>query len=81
MHWPPCLLPAVLPLSRVLRPLGTLLARGSFDGRLAPKPSHSVPRPPAPPPAPQGFLYVLDSEGKTVDGWPVQMGEIQVGLG
>ena len=25
----------------------------------------------------QGFLYVLDSEGKTLKGWPLQMGDIQ----
>ena len=25
----------------------------------------------------QGFLYVLDCEGKTVEGWPLQMGDIQ----
>lgn len=25
----------------------------------------------------QGFLYVLDCYGKTVEGWPLQMGEIQ----
>jgi hypothetical protein len=27
----------------------------------------------------QGFLYMLDHQGSTVSGWPVQMGEIQVG--
>lgn len=25
----------------------------------------------------QGFLYVLDCEGKTLPGWPLQMGDIQ----
>lgn len=25
----------------------------------------------------QGFLYVLDCEGKTLEGWPLQMGDIQ----
>lgn len=26
----------------------------------------------------QGFLYVLDSKGQSREGWPIQMGEIQV---
>ena len=25
----------------------------------------------------QGFIYVLDATGKTKQGWPLQMGEIQ----
>ena len=25
----------------------------------------------------QGFLYVLDSRGRTRENWPIQMGEIQ----
>lgn len=24
----------------------------------------------------QGFVYVLDCEGRTVEGWPLQMGEV-----
>ena len=27
--------------------------------------------------APQGFVYVLDCEGRTVEGWPLQMGAVQ----
>ena len=29
----------------------------------------------------QGFVYVLDSLGKTKPGWPLQMGEIQAQAG
>ena len=25
----------------------------------------------------QGFVYVLDASGKTKQGWPLQMGEVQ----
>lgn len=25
----------------------------------------------------QGFVYVLDCEGRSVEGWPLQMGEVQ----
>jgi len=25
----------------------------------------------------QGFVYVLDCEGRTLEGWPLQMGEVQ----
>lgn len=28
--------------------------------------------------AAQGFLYVLDCKGQSREGWPIQMGEIQV---
>jgi hypothetical protein len=28
-------------------------------------------------PLPQGFLYVLDHQGNALEGWPIQMGEIQ----
>eukprot|EP01025_Chloroclados_australasicus_P065169 TRINITY_DN8844_c1_g1_i8.p1 TRINITY_DN8844_c1_g1~~TRINITY_DN8844_c1_g1_i8.p1 ORF type:complete len:626 (-),score=88.92 TRINITY_DN8844_c1_g1_i8:375-2252(-) len=28
-----------------------------------------------------GFLYVLNSEGKTLEGWPIQMGDIQGQVG
>lgn len=27
--------------------------------------------------AAQGFVYVLDCEGRTVEGWPLQMGSVQ----
>ena len=26
---------------------------------------------------PQGYVYVLDSEGGAREGWPVQMGDVQ----
>ena len=25
----------------------------------------------------QGFVYVLDHKGETLEGWPIQMGELQ----
>lgn len=25
----------------------------------------------------QGFVYVVDCEGRTLEGWPLQMGEVQ----
>lgn len=30
--------------------------------------------------ATQGFLYVLDCKGQSREGWPIQMGEIQVAI-
>ena len=29
----------------------------------------------------QGFVYVLDCEGRSVEGWPLQMGEVQAQVG
>ena len=32
-------------------------------------------------PVAQGFVYVLDCEGRSVEGWPLQMGEVQAQVG